>query len=137
MTACIGCMNTGLIGLYIMFHTAPNWNRLVAQPHREEGTASVAGIMGGYLVLLIMAGAHFLSFGYVLRYSGAVSGGVNKAVQVTLVIAPDPAAHSVNPTWRRSPSLACRVCISARYAAWRTTAMFSVLCARLIRPLLR
>ena len=74
-----------LCSTYIVLFVGPHWTRDIVQPVQQTGTSyfSVASL---YCLLLVMCGAHNLSFVYLGKNGGgAVVAGVNKAVQTISV----------------------------------------------------
>ena len=84
--AFVGMVNSLWCGCYVALHTGPNWEKEISNPVREAKSA-YTDIVYMYLVLMFMFGIHVGSFGYVLKGSGAVSAGVNKALQAISIFA--------------------------------------------------
>jgi hypothetical protein len=80
-----GFYGSAMCSTYIAVFVGPHWTRDIIQPVQQSG-ASYFSVASLYALLLIMCGAHNLSFVFLGKNGGgAVVAGVNKAVQTISV----------------------------------------------------
>ena len=77
----IGLYDLLLCLVYMLFHTLPNWERLVTLPVKAAGGDPV--VILPYMILAILSAmVHMVTYFWIVKNSGAVSVGVMKSFQV-------------------------------------------------------
>eukprot|EP00929_Paragymnodinium_shiwhaense_P002355 TRINITY_DN102587_c0_g1_i1.p1 TRINITY_DN102587_c0_g1~~TRINITY_DN102587_c0_g1_i1.p1 ORF type:complete len:350 (-),score=42.89 TRINITY_DN102587_c0_g1_i1:76-1125(-) len=81
----VGVAEVSVIAVYFFLRVVPNWDELVASKTREDATTTKCVML--YVVYLVICGIHQYAFYFAcsLGPAGAVTAGVNKALQTAVL----------------------------------------------------